>query len=197
MPTKDRTNSQFTWRPVTPERWDELEALFGPSGAYSGCWCMWFRVKRSEWDAQCANGGAPNRQALQEIVQRGDTPGILAYAEGKAVGWCSVAPREQFPVLDRSPLFKRRDDNPVWSIVCFYIARPYRGQGVMAFLVRAAVEYVRERGGTLLEAYPRRSDTRVAAASGYVGLVSAFAAAGFEEVAQPSATRSIMRYRIA
>ncbi len=198
MTSKDRDHGRLSWRPVTSERWDDLEALFGPSGAYSGCWCMWFRLKRSEWDAQCANGGAPNREALREIVRRGDVPGILAYAEGKPVGWCSVAPREQFPVLDRSPLFKRRDDEPVWSIVCFYIARPYRSQGVMSFLVRAAVEYVREQGGAIIEAYPRRVEgERVAAASGYVGLAPAFAAAGFEEIAQPSATRSIMRYRIA
>ncbi|HEV8190505.1 MAG TPA: hypothetical protein VGP82_03335 [Ktedonobacterales bacterium] len=52
---------------------------------------------------------------------------------------------------------------------------------------------MRARGGKIVEAYPRRSDGRVAAASGYVGLVSAFEAAGFEEIAQPSATRSIMR----
>ncbi|HEV8190504.1 MAG TPA: hypothetical protein VGP82_03330 [Ktedonobacterales bacterium] len=113
MPAEDWINGRLTWRPVTPERWDEHEALFGPSGAFSGCWCMWFRVKRPEWDAQCADGGAPNRQALQKIVQHGDVPGILAYAEGKPVGRCSVAPREQFPVLDRSPPFKRRDDEPI------------------------------------------------------------------------------------
>jgi GNAT superfamily N-acetyltransferase len=193
---EDQTSDQFTWRPVTPERWGELEALFGPSGAYSGCWCMWFRVKRSEWEARCANGGSANRQSLHEIVQRGDVPGILAYADGQPVGWCSVAPREQFPVLDRSPLFKRRDDEPIWSIVCFYVARSYRSRGAMAFLVRAAVEYARERGGKIVEAYPRRSDGRLAAASGYVGLLPAFENAGFVEIAQPNATRSIVRYRI-
>jgi len=26
--------------PVTPERWADLEELFGPSGGYGGCWCM-------------------------------------------------------------------------------------------------------------------------------------------------------------
>jgi hypothetical protein len=34
--------------PVTPERWGDLEKLFGPSGAYGGCWCMYFRMRSSD-----------------------------------------------------------------------------------------------------------------------------------------------------
>src|SRR5579884_3415631 len=149
---------RYTWRPLTPERWGDLEAVFGASGAYGGCWCMSFRLPRAQWTAQRrAEGGAANRETLREMTERGDTPGILAYDGDAPVGWCGVAPRGDFPALDRSPLGKiRRDgDAPLWSIVCFYVPRAHRRRGVMSYLVRAAVEYVRERGGGVIEAYPR------------------------------------------
>jgi hypothetical protein len=33
--------------PVTPERWPDLETLFGPRGATGGCWCMYWRLPRA------------------------------------------------------------------------------------------------------------------------------------------------------
>ena len=31
------------FHPLTIERWGDFEKLFGPRGAYGGCWCMWWR----------------------------------------------------------------------------------------------------------------------------------------------------------
>jgi len=85
----------------------------------------------------------------------------------------------------------------VWSIVCFYIARPHRGRGLAVALIRAAIDYVRRRGGKMLEAYPAIARTgRLPAVSAYTGVPSAFLQAGFKEVAQPSEGRKIFRYRI-
>jgi hypothetical protein len=39
---------------------------------------------------------------------------VLAYAEGQPVGWCAIAPRERYPVLERSRILKRVDAVPVW-----------------------------------------------------------------------------------
>ncbi|TMD58205.1 MAG: GNAT family N-acetyltransferase, partial [Chloroflexi bacterium] len=64
------------FHPVTPERWHDLETLFGKSGAYGGCWCMWWRASRSEFEKQ---GNAGNRQALKNSVDAGEVPGLLAY----------------------------------------------------------------------------------------------------------------------
>lgn len=30
--------------PATPDRWPDLEALFGPEGEDAGCWCMFWRL---------------------------------------------------------------------------------------------------------------------------------------------------------
>jgi hypothetical protein len=73
---------------------------------------MWWRTTRSQFKKQGNDG---NRQAMKDIVDSGEVPGILAYADGEPVGWCSVAPREHYGSLNRSPVLKRLDDKPVWS----------------------------------------------------------------------------------
>ena len=180
--------------PLTPDRWADFERLFGPRGGSGGCWCMYWRVSRSEYGRDIGDG---NRRAMKRIVKAGDVPGLVAYIDGEPAGWCSVAPREAYPALERSRLLKRLDDTPVWSIVCFYIARPHRGRGLAVALIRAAIDYVRRRGGKMLEAYPAIARTgRLPAVSAYTGVPSAFLQAGFKEVAQPSEGRKICRYRI-
>jgi hypothetical protein len=54
--------------PLTAERWEDLEELFGERGASGGCWCMWWRLKRSEFERQKGEG---NRLALKRIVDSG------------------------------------------------------------------------------------------------------------------------------
>ena len=44
----ETTTTTFGIHPLTPDRWDDLEALFGPRGAYGGCWCMFWRVSRAQ-----------------------------------------------------------------------------------------------------------------------------------------------------
>lgn len=155
---------------------------------------MWWRVRRADFEYQFGEG---NRQALKQIIDSGQVPGILAYHQGQPIGWCSVAPREAFPVLDRSPVLKRVDDQPVWSIVCFVVARAYRRQGLMSALIRAAVVYAAGQGARIVEAYPilpeESADPRWLVFS---GVRSAFERAGFVEVARRSRVRCIMRYVI-
>ncbi len=196
----ETTTSNFEIHPLTPDRWDDLETLFGPRGAYGGCWCMFWRVSRAQFGEQCAHDGAGNKAAFQKVVARGDVPGLLAYSGGKPVGWCAVAPREVYAALERSTTRKRLDDQPVWSITCFYVARGWRKRGVSAALVNAAIEQVIGQGGTMLEAYPTLNEPGMKPPSNsvaYMGLSEVFRAAGFVEVARPRNTRRVtMRYAI-
>jgi GNAT superfamily N-acetyltransferase len=176
--------------PVTAERWPDMEALFGPRGACAGCWCMFFRQTQKEFEALRGDG---NRAAMKALIDGGQVPGLIAYAGDKPVGWVSVAPRSEFPRLQRSRLFKPIDDRPVWSVVCFFVAPGYRRKGVTVALLKAAVDYVRERGGQVVEGYPVEPESGYPDAYAYVGLTAAFRKAGFAEVAQPSAKRRIMR----
>lgn len=185
-------NLQF--HPVTPDRWADLVQLFGDHGASSGCWCMWWRVTRAQFSK---NSGQGNKQSLKAMVDSGEPPGILAYARGEPIAWCSVAPRETYPPLQRSPTLKRVDEQPVWSVVCFYVARPYRGQGVMTRLLKAAVDYAKEQGAKIVEGYPQEFGQEASHGyEGYMGWVSTFRKAGFKEVLRRSKYQPIMRYYI-
>jgi GNAT superfamily N-acetyltransferase len=192
MPLKP-VKTDLRFYPLTADRWDDLEKLFGPRGC-GGCWCMWWRLKRSEFGRLQGEG---NKQAFKLIVDSGDVPGILAYADGQPVAWCAVAPREVYSALERSRTLKRVDDKLVWSVVCFFVVKSFRGKGMTGELLKAAIEYVRKRGGKIVEAYPvePRKD-KIPDIHAYTGLASTFRKAGFVEVLRRSETRPIMRYFI-
>lgn len=182
-------------QPATPERWADLQAVFGEHGAYGGCWCMWWRLTRSEFQR---NLGVGNRSALKAIVDAGEVPGLLAYAEGgRPIAWVSVGPRESFPVLGRSRTLRPVDAQPVWSIVCFFVAMPFRKQGYMHRLIAAAVEYAAGHGARIVEAYPvEPGQGGLRSYDGYTGVASAFRRLGFVEVARRAQRQPIMRYSV-
>jgi len=176
--------------PLTPERWSDLEGLFGERGACGGCWCMTWRLPRARWEAQKGNG---NRRAFRALVLAGPPPGILAYREGKAVGWCAIAPREDYGGLARSRVLAAVDAQAVWSVTCLFVAKPERRRGLSSGLLRAAAAYAKTQGARLVEGYPVEPDQRLPDPFVWTGLASAFRAAGFVEVARRSKTRPIMR----
>jgi GNAT superfamily N-acetyltransferase len=178
-------------RPVTPGRWDDLLELFGPRGAVAGCWCMWWRLSAKEWEHKAYEG---NRRSMKKLVDGGERPGLLAYRDGKPVGWVSVAPREQFPRIERSRILGPVDDAPVWSVVCFFIHRTERGSGVGSALLAAAVDAAAKRGATIVEGYPvDPRGGKTSNGSAFTGVERMFREAGFEEVERRSAGRPIMR----
>lgn len=182
------------FHPLTPRRWPDFVELFGKRGAYGGCWCMWWRRSRRDFEA---GQGAGNKRAMKALVDRGEVPGIPAYAGQQVVGWCSIAPRETYGTLERSRVLKRLDDQPVWSLVCFFIHKAYRDQGVGQALIEAAVQYVKRKGGKIVEAYPTRPrKKKLPPVSSFMGVPAMYARAGFQECAQPSASRVVMRYYI-
>jgi len=186
--------SDLRFAPLTPSRWPDFVELFGPHGATGGCWCMWWRQTAKEFNAR---KGAPNKRAMKALVDSGRIPGILAYRDGRAVGWCSLAPREEFPRLERSRILERIDETRVWSVVCFFIARSERRRGVATGLLRAAVAHARKKGAKVVEGYPVEPRTgEFPDAFAFHGTASTFLAAGFREAARRSETRPIMRVRV-
>jgi GNAT superfamily N-acetyltransferase len=183
--------SGLSFAPLTPERFADLEKLFGPRGACGGCWCMYWRLPRREYEARRGEG---THQALKALVDGGEVPGLLAYSNGEPIGWCALGPRDQYPPLARSRILEPVDDLEVWSVVCFFVARKHRRQGVMAALLAAAVGYAQQCGARIVEGYPvvPRKD-RMPDIYAYTGTFSLFAKGGFAEVARRSETRPIMR----
>ena len=195
------TDHELEILPLTPDRWDDVATLFGEGGDPRQCWCMYWRVRSSGWTV---GGAEESRARLHALVDedRDPAPGLLAYRDGRVVGWVSVAPREDYDRLVHSRVRPRLDDVPVWSVVCFVVSKTARGQGLTTQLLEAATDYARAHGAPALEAYPvDPGDGRIPAAVGYTGLLSTFLAAGFEvvrEIDSPQATvkRVIVRREI-
>jgi GNAT superfamily N-acetyltransferase len=139
------------------------------------------------------------KESLHHMALSDQVAGLLAYKDGQPVGWCSIGPRQDYQALENSRLLKRLDDKPVWSIVCFFMERSARGQGLMQQLIRGAVAYARQHGARIVEAYPadlvaaHMQGKKLSGDQGYMGIASAFQKAGFVEASRPSETRVIMR----
>lgn len=152
---------------------------------------MTWRLPRDQYEK---GKGTGNRRAFKRRVGSGMPPGVLAYVQAEPVGWCAVAPRDEYEYLARSRVLRPVDDQVVWSVSCLLVARPYRGRGVSVQLLRAAVDIAGQAGARIVEGYPVISRTgRMPDAFAWTGTLSAFRAAGFEEVGRGSPSRPIMR----
>jgi GNAT superfamily N-acetyltransferase len=177
--------------PLTPDRWDDVVALFDEGGDPKTCSCMWWRLRSKDWSFANPAGV---RDGFHGLVDEGrdPAPGLLAYHDDRVVGWVSVGPRADYDRLVHSKVRPAIDDVPVWSIVCFVVSKSARGQGMTTHLLDAASKYAKAHGAPALEAYPvDPGDGRVPAALGYTGVLSTFKAAGFHivhEIDSPQAT---------
>lgn len=181
---------KLQFHPATADRWKDLEQLFGERGACGGCWCMSWRLSPSEFNA---GKGAENKAKLHRLVRRPVAPGVLAYSGDECIGWVAVAPRDEFPKLERSRVWKRIDDEEVWSITCLFVKKEYRNQGVSEKLIDAAAKFARENGARIVEGYPQDIKNRLPDAFVWTGLAPAFEAAGFDVAARRSKTKPLMR----
>jgi hypothetical protein len=180
-------------QPATADRWLDVEDLFGANGAYSGCWCTFYRLTGREFSAAA---GARAKGMLSELVAAGPAPGLLACVDGEVAGWCALAPREEYGRVLRSPLVKPLDphDTGVWSITCFFVRKSHRRTGGRCV--------ARRRGG------PRRRAGRAGrrgvpvepgedrSADLYPGTVGMFRRAGFSELRRSTPRRVVMRRNV-
>lgn len=183
--------------PVTPDRWPDVVDLFtrtGPRGGTpfpDGCWCQFWLLRGKEADAAW---GPKGRRRLQREVRQGTEPGLLAYMDGIPVGWCRIGPRELFDRLEHSATLRRVDDEPVWSVVCFYVHPDAKRQGVARTLLAGAERHAAARGIRLVEAYP--VGPKHINLDAYTGYQPMFTAAGYETV-RKAGRRTIVRKAVA
>ncbi len=175
-------------------RWGDFENLFGEKGACGGCWCMSWRLKRSDFECQKGQG---NKNAMRTLIEQNRKTGVLAYIDGEPIGWCAVAPREEYLRLENSRVLKRIDDEPVWSVTCFFISKSFRRKGISVELLNGVIKYCQINNVKIIEGYPVVPyGEQVPDAFEWTGIPSAFERAGFVEVARRSKSKPIMRYYI-
>lgn len=179
--------------PATGDRWDDVVRVFESGAIVNRCWCQWIRkTQRQARD----DGPAGNRASLRVLVDDGEVPGLIAYAQGNPVGWCSVGPKSSFGRLSRSRALTPSTADPspdgTWATLCFYVAPGHRGEGVARILLSAALAYSQQMGATAFEVYPVRTATReISNDSAYPGTDQMLADEGFREVPSAAPGRSL------
>jgi GNAT superfamily N-acetyltransferase len=184
---------QLTFKPLSPEYWEDFVGLFGKNGACGGCWCMSFRLKNADFKT---NKGDFNKNSMKELMEHQMT-GILAFHQNQAIAWCAMSPREEYLRLENSKILRRVDDKQVWSIPCFFILKSYRRKGVSVEMLKAAIDYARDNGIKILEGYPIIPyDGKMPDVFAWSGIVTSYERAGFKIVAKNSKSKWIARYEI-
>lgn len=186
--------------PLTPERWDDFVALFQTDGITRMCWCAHHRLgapARKEFTTE------KRRNLMKRIVAKGPPPGLLAYENGKAVGWVAIAPRPATPDYNvgrkASAAFDPADayDESVWAASCFFVRRDARGRGLTDALLKAAVDYAKANGAKRIEAAPMAHEEKRSATGLFVGPKRVFDRAGFTTLIERKPGRPLMRLDLA
>lgn len=193
---------KITFKPLTQKTWNDFETLFGDRGACGGCWCMWPRLCRKDFEKK---KGAGNKRSMKNLVKKKEQIGLIGYVGKEPAAWCAVAPREKYIRLNNSKVLARIDDEPVWSIPCFFVGKNFRRKGLSTEILKGVVDYCRKlnkaksrnagRKVKILEGYPTVPYTeKMPDAFAWRGIPSAFIKMGFVEAARRSKPRPIMRY---
>ncbi|KUM28205.1 acetyltransferase [Mesorhizobium loti] len=185
-----------TIAPLTPERWNDFEDLFGKQGACYGCWCTHFRLTPAE---RRAGDRERNKDHIKARIEAGPPPGLLAFEDGKAVGWMQIGPRADVPEWNNqgrgSAPVDPADaaDASVWAISCFFIRVKARGRGITHRLVDGGIAFARDNGARLLEACPIDLSRDSRSIGLFVGSSRVFEKAGFERLLERKPGRPLMR----
>jgi GNAT superfamily N-acetyltransferase len=179
----------------------DLQTMFTGRGPAARCQCQRYKLRPRE-----AFRSFPAEERAHRLREQTDcgnpdadaTSGLIAYLDGAPVGWCAVEPRSAYGGLVRNARVpwdgraEDKTDDSVWAITCVFTRTGYRRRGISRALVRAAVDFARDRRARAVEGYPMTT-TNAILEELHVGTRSAFAAAGFVEVSRPTLRRVVMR----
>ncbi|MEQ8479832.1 MAG: GNAT family N-acetyltransferase [Hoeflea sp.] len=183
-------------RPATGDNWPELEALFGPQGACYGCWCSHFRL---EPKLRQAMDREERKALLKAATEAAMPPGLIAFEDGRPVGWVQVTPRSHVPRWNTNRTVSRPldaddpEDPGLWAISCFFVTSRKRGQGLSHALVKAAVAHAATSGARVVDACPIAHAKHPQSPGLFTGSVAVFEKAGFSVVAERKPGRPLMR----
>ena len=181
---------ELTFRPVTSDNWTDFEKLFESRGGPKSCWCTVWRTVEKRTDSD--RPATAKKREMERRISDGEPVGLLGYAGAEPVAWCSIAPRNTCRATMSDPMPGDENQN-IWSIVCFFVSRSHRGQGVLRSLIAAAETHAAKHGATLVEGYPVDED---APSYRFGGFLPTFEQAGYSRVGKKGARRHVVRKRL-
>jgi GNAT superfamily N-acetyltransferase len=169
-------------RDVTPDRVGHYQEFFDKYAfrdypAWRSCYCM--ETHRTQGDEAWAMRTADdNRRDMSEMISNRNVTALLAFVDGKPVGWCNYGETTKLAGVMHRFQLKGETYEGVGSVACFVISAPYRRHGVAKRLLDTALDRLRERGVKVVEAYPVKETE--SPQSNYRGPLSMYLQAGFE-----------------
>src|SRR5262245_16199539 len=163
---------------------------FADNPKWASCYCHFYHAAHDlkKWKDRTAD---ENRSIVASLIDASEMSGYLAYVDGKVVGWCNANLKRRYGILNT----KEEQAGPdIGVIVCFMIAKPYRRQGIASDLLQAACDGLRQKGVTIIEAYPRKEFGSEAAS--YHGPLQMYLDAGFQTVSEAEGVVTVRKIMI-
>lgn len=174
----------ITTERATIARWGDVQHSLSGGGDGIGCQCAWPMLRSKDWNETTLD---ERRVRLHDEIESGPPPGLVVYVDGEAAGWIRIGPRtaqariahtRAIAAATAEPL----DDDSVWAVTCFVVRKEHRGEGLNSALLDAAIDYARDSGARMIEAYPVDTSTGMHHANDlFHGALSTFLSAGFRE----------------
>lgn len=169
------------FHPIGIDNWPDFETLMESRGSPHNCWCTaWINVEKKNKIAEKTE----KKTAMKRRVHGSVQVGLLVYSNNEAIGWCAVAPRESYKQLGGDETKPQ-----VWSVVCFFIKRTFRGQGLSRILLQEAIKFAKANGAKFIEGYPVAPNSP---SYRFMGFIPTFEKAGFEYVKNAGTRRNVM-----
>ena len=183
----------LTVKELNEQTWPDFEDLFAKhNGVRGGCWCMFHRVRSSQFNKMSKE---ERRLAHLNLTYSGKAAGLIVYDHEVPVAWCQFGPAEYFPQFDYGRIYSKLEIpaelNPKWRISCLFVDKHCRKQGLSSFALAAAIELIRQKGGGVVEAFP--FDFNGSDKPSYNGSVRMYVRHGFKKVMRLGKNTVFMR----
>lgn len=130
--------------------WNDFVSLMQTDAQCSECWCLNHRAPSG-----CPTG-TDAKEKMKVLTAEQRVHGLLAYQNNDCIGWVAVDPMSELIGHDLQLTGKDKE----WSIHCLFVRDGFRGQGISTQLIQAAVKYAKEKGATLVSAFPIPHENR-------------------------------------
>lgn len=186
-------STEFTVREFSKETWDDFEALFGKhKGVRGGCWCTANLCTSAHYNKMAK---AERKEYQKSLADQGRGSGIIVYDKDTPFAWCQFGFADRFARYERMRAYNELnlppDLKPRWRISCLFVDKHRRGEGLSQLALKSALEFIRKKGGGVVEAFPL--DVPGARYPPYTGSEKMYKSEGFETVARVGKSTLLMR----
>jgi GNAT superfamily N-acetyltransferase len=153
---------------------------FSDHKEWKTCYCTYYYYPRFDSSKKLERS---RREYAKWLIENNLMNGYLVFEGGKAIGWCNVGPKKNYPKLVK----KNHGYDGIKSIVCFVIEKGYRGKGIAKAILKRIIKDSKKDDTKRIEAYPNlRAKNEF---SHYHGPVDMYLKEGFEMEKSGNSTR--------